>query len=81
MRVGTWRDPWNAEFGRERHLLQVQTGDWVVGQVVKKLKAHRRVRDSMIVVTADHGVAFHPAVPSRGASSFNYPEVMWTPLL
>ena len=44
VRAGTWKDSWNAAFGRERHLLQVQTADYVVGQVVKKLKQHRRLR-------------------------------------
>jgi Sulfatase len=81
VRAGTWKDPWNAAFGRERHLLQVQTADWVVGQVVKKLKRIGAYDDSMIIVTADHGVAFLPHVPSRGAAQLNYPEIMWTPLL
>ncbi len=81
VRAGTWKDSWNATFGRERHLLQVQTADWVVGQVVKKLKRIGAYDDSMIIVTADHGVAFLPGVPSRGASPYNYPEIMWTPLL
>lgn len=81
VRAGTWKDPWNAAFGRERHLLQVQTADWVVGQIVKKLKRIGAYDDSMIILTADHGVAFLPGAPSRGASQLNYPEVMWTPLL
>jgi hypothetical protein len=81
VRVGTWRDSWNAAFGRARHLLQVQTGDWLVGQVVERLEQIGAYDDSLIVVTADHGVAFTPGVPSRGASNLNYAEVMWTPLL
>jgi hypothetical protein len=81
VRAGVWKDPWNALFGRERHLLQVQTSDWVVGQVVEKLKRIGAYDDSMVIVTADHGVAFVPGVPSRGATQLNYPETMWTPLL
>ncbi len=81
VRAGVWKDSWNAAFGRERHLLQVQTADYVVGQVVRKLKQIGAYNDSMIIVTADHGVAFLPGVPSRGASELNYPEIMWTPLL
>lgn len=81
VRAGVWKDPWNALFGRERHLLQVQAADWVVGQVVHKLKRIGAYDDSMIIVTADHGVAFIPGVPSRGAAPLNYPEIMWTPLL
>jgi hypothetical protein len=81
IRTGTWRDPWNAEFGRARHLLQVQTADWVVGRIVDKLQAIGAYDDSLIVVTADHGVAFTPGSPSRGVSSVNYPEIVWTPLI
>jgi hypothetical protein len=81
VRTGVWRDPWNAAFGRTRHLLQVQTADWLVGETVARLKKIGAYDDSMIIVTADHGVAFIPNVASRGASDLNYPEVMWTPLL
>ena len=69
------------DLGRQRHLLQVQTADWVVGEVVQKLKRIGAYDDAMIVVTADHGVSFLPGAPSRGASEVNYPEVMWTPLI
>lgn len=81
VRVGTWRDSWNAAFGRSRHLLQLQTADWIVGRVVDRLRRIGAYDDSMIVVTADHGVAFTPGVASRGASNLNYSEVMWTPLV
>jgi hypothetical protein len=81
VRTGTWKDSWNAAFGRARHLLQVQTSDWVVGQVVERLKRIGAYDDSMIIVTADHGVAFVPGGPSRGASELTYPHIMWTPLL
>jgi hypothetical protein len=81
VRAGTWRDSWNAAFGRTRHLLQVQTADWVVGRIVRRLQAIDAYDDSLIVVTADHGVAFTPGSPSRGVSSLNYPQIVWTPLL
>jgi hypothetical protein len=80
VRIGTWRDSWNASFGRARHLLQVQTTDWVVGQVVRRLKKIGEYDDAMIVVTADHGVAFTPGDRSRGVTTGNYPQIMWTPL-
>ena len=60
--AGKWKDPWNAAFGRERHLLQVQTADWVVGEVVRKLKRIEAYDDAMIVITADHGC---PSSPTR----------------
>jgi arylsulfatase A-like enzyme len=51
-----------------------------VGQVVRRLKQIGEYDDTMIVVTADHGVAFTAGDRSRGVTSSNYPQIMWTPL-
>jgi Sulfatase len=37
--------------------------------------------DSLVVVTADHGLSFTPGAHLRGASAENVHEVAWTPLL
>jgi hypothetical protein len=63
--------------GRQLHLLQVQTSDWLLGQVMRRLKAMNEYDDSLIVVTADHGVAFPYW---RAATEKNYPDLLWTPL-
>jgi hypothetical protein len=75
-----WPNTWNATAGRQRHLLQVQAADQLVGDVIAKLKRIGAYKDSVIVVTADHGVSFAVGSSYRGLSNQNYPEILWTPL-
>jgi hypothetical protein len=63
--------------GRRLQLFQVQATDWFVGQVIDRLQAIGEYDDSLVVVTADHGVAF-PYY--RALTPRNYPDLMWTPL-
>ncbi len=76
-----------AEFGRQRHLLQVQYVDNVLGQVVANLKHRGIYDDSLIVVTADHGAAFtpdqelRPGIESAAFPDQTYEQIMWAPLL
>ncbi len=75
-----WPTAWAAKVGRQRHLLQLQYTDQVLGRMLNKLKQIRAYDNSLVVVTADHGVAFDTAEPVRGVSAKNYAQVMWTPL-
>jgi hypothetical protein len=77
------RDDWPAESARRQHLLQVQATDTVLGQITKKLKSIGAWDDSMVVVTADHGVAFSPLEGIRSVTDQaggNYQQILWTPL-
>ena len=76
-----WPDPGTALIARERHLLQVQATDKMLGQIITKLKSVGGYDDSLIVVTADHGVAFTSGQPNRAVTEQNFPQVMWPPLL
>ncbi|MCB1006320.1 MAG: sulfatase-like hydrolase/transferase, partial [Acidimicrobiales bacterium] len=76
-----WRDQQVADAGRQRHLLQLQHADAVVGDVLDRMEELGTYDESLIVVTADHGVSFLAGEPIRGVSSQNYHQVMWTPLL
>jgi hypothetical protein len=76
-----WTNPSTAAAGRQRHLLQARHADALVGQLVDRLRALDRYDESLIVVTADHGVAFDSGEPVRGLSAANAEQVMWTPLL
>jgi uncharacterized membrane protein YeaQ/YmgE (transglycosylase-associated protein family) len=76
-----WPDPASAMVARERHLLQVQATDTMLGQIVAKLKSVGAYNDSLIVVSADHGVAFTSGQPIRAATDENFSQVMWPPLL
>ena len=78
------KDAWPAESARLQHLLQVQATDAVLGRMIDRIKQVGAWKDSMVVVTADHGVSFTPLQGIRSVTAVdggrNYPEIMWTPL-
>ena len=76
-----WRDQAVADAGRQRHLLQLQHTDALVGAVLGRMEELGTYEESLIVLTADHGVSFLAGHPIRGVSSENYHQVMWTPLI
>ena len=75
-----WSDEVSAEHAYRRHLLQVQAVDTLIGQTVAKLKRLGVYDDTLMIVTADHGVGFRDKEPLRSVSNKNYPDVMWVPL-
>jgi hypothetical protein len=75
-----WADPYFAQAGRQRHLLQVQRTDELLGAMLDRLRALDRYDETLVVVTADHGVAFSEGEPIRGLSPGNAPEILWVPL-
>ncbi len=81
--LGTvWEDvPQLAELGLQRYLLQVQAADRWIGRIVDKLKREGAYDDSLIVLTADHGVAFTAGAPLRKATADNYEQILWVPLM
>jgi Sulfatase len=76
----TWGSAWSAALGHQRHLLQVAAVDRLLGQVVTRLKRIGAYDDSVLVVTADHGVAFGDRVPIRGVSRGDTSQVLWVPM-
>lgn len=81
MAFGGWYSPEIAAAARQRHLLQLQYTDKLLGGILERLKEIDRYDESLIVLTVDHGAAFTHTSPMRGVSEGNYHEVMWTPLL
>ena len=77
---GVWFDDTTAAQGRQRHLVQLQYTDRLVGHLLDELEAADRYDESLIVLTADHGAAFVGGEPMRGVSEANAAQVMWTPL-
>jgi hypothetical protein len=78
-------DPVLAAQAHQRHLLQVGFVDRLLGELLARLRATGLYDPSVIVVTADHGVAFQAGQPVRGLESDHfveaiYPEIMWIPL-
>ncbi len=77
----TWQaDEWPAETARRQHLLQVQATDTVLGRIMDRLKRVGAWDDSLVVVTADHGVSFRPGEGIRSVTRNNYEDILWTPL-
>ncbi len=74
-------DPWVANLERQRHLLQAGYTDRLVGQILEQLDASGAYDDAAIVITADHGIAFHGDPNRRLPSPEAMPELMWTPLI
>jgi hypothetical protein len=76
-----WINQATADAGRLRHLLQVQAADELVGRIVAKLRGIGAYRDSLIVLTADHGIAFTGGAPERGLARENWAQPLWVPML
>ena len=70
-----------ARDSQQRHLLQVQAADTLLGRIVNRLRAIGALDDTMIVATADHGIAFTPGEPARSPAARTLAQVMWTPLI
>lgn len=75
-----WPSEWSTVVGRQRHLLQVQATDTVLGRVMRRLHRIGAWDDSLIVVTADHGIGFSQGDPPRGLATAEIPDIVWTPL-
>src|SRR5690606_15095860 len=73
--------PFFADAARQRHLLQLQRTDALLGRLLDRLDELDRYDESLVVVTADHGVSFTDGEPIRGVSDGNEEQTMWTPLL
>jgi hypothetical protein len=81
-----WTDqPWPPALAHERLLLQAKYTDGLVGQLLDHLDRTGMLDRSVLVVAADHGIAFTPGQPARGLSRRPvppslYPQMLWAPL-
>jgi hypothetical protein len=88
-RGGGRGDRWTDDAGlvdlaRQRHLLQVQYTDQLIGQMIDRLQEEGIWDDAIVVVSPDHGIAYDPGESSRnGYGDFvtpPTPELLWIPL-
>ncbi|HSL59553.1 MAG TPA: sulfatase-like hydrolase/transferase [Acidimicrobiales bacterium] len=75
-----WIDQEHADAARVRHLLQLQRADGLIADLLDRLRAQDALDDALVVVTADHGVAFTADAPIRGVSRATLSETLWSPL-
>ncbi|MBS0262989.1 MAG: sulfatase-like hydrolase/transferase [Planctomycetes bacterium] len=73
-------DEWLVVQRQQRYLLQLQFVDRFIGRLLDRLQTTGLYDDCLLVVTADHGVAFQAAGPRRDLSPQTAPEILSTPL-
>ncbi len=83
LRNGQWWSgtEWEVVQAQQRHLLQTQYADTLLGRLLDELDRLRRFDESLIIVTADHGAAFRRGEPRRAATPTNVIDVSHVPLL
>jgi len=75
-------DEFLARHNEQRYLLQLGFADRLLGRLVRQLKAQGMYDDTMIVVTADHGIAFQAHVDTRRrVNASNVEELTPVPLV
>jgi hypothetical protein len=73
-------DAWLVEQAYQRHQIQAQYVDGIVGQMIDRLKAHHSYDDTLIVVLADHGVAVRPGTGWRTIAPETVGDIAAIPL-
>lgn len=74
-------DPWMPVVLQQRHLLQVGAVDRLIGDLTERLQEQGIYDESLIIITADHGVSFLHANRRRRISEDNVADVMQVPLI
>jgi hypothetical protein len=69
-------------FWHERHLLQAQYTDRLLGVAMDALRDSGLYEQATVLVTADHGISFNPATELRlpNKAQANAAEIAWVPL-
>jgi hypothetical protein len=73
-------DSWALEQAYQRHLLQVEMVDRLVGFLVDHMKSMNLFDPSLIVITADHGASFQANTSRRYPSPANCADIVAVPL-
>jgi hypothetical protein len=73
-------DSWALEQAYQRHLLQVEMVDRLLGDLMGHLKSVNLFDPSLIVITADHGASFRSGISRRHPSPSNYADILSVPL-
>ena len=79
---GTWVGPqWLADQGFQRHLLQTEYADRLLGDLLRRLRETGLYDRALMVVAADHGVSFRAGDRRRRPTPTNVHDVANIPLL
>jgi Sulfatase len=78
---GWWTGPqWQADQAFQRHLLQLEFTDRLLGRLLDRLRAAGLYERALVVVTADHGVGFRAGDRRRAPTPTNLHDVANVPL-
>ncbi len=76
-----WKDDeWVVNRAYQRHLLQISFVDKLVGRLLERLKTQKLFDQSLIVITADHGVSFVSGDNRRRLTDENFQDIVGVPL-
>ena len=79
---GTWTQrQWLVDQSFQRHVLQVQYTDALVGRLLDKLREVGLYDEAVIVLTADHGVSFRAGQPRRRLRPETFPDIALVPFV
>ena len=82
LRNESWLDDeWAAAIRYQRHLLQLQYVDTVVGRLVARLRAAGLYDEALLAVTADHGASLRPGFPFLQAAEASFADIAAVPLI
>ena len=63
--MGWTNDAWLVGQGYQRHILQTQYADTVVGTVIDRLREEGVYNEALVMVVADHGITIGPGVDNQ----------------
>ncbi len=79
--VDVWESEPAAALAQQLLVAQAMWVDSLVGEMTETLKDEGIYDDAVIVVTADHGIAFEVGESIRTPGSENITEIAWVPLI
>jgi hypothetical protein len=74
------KERWPVQLARQRHLLQLQYTDSLLGRVMERLRRVGMFDDALLIVTSDHGLGLHPGRERKVPTFENMHEIYWVPL-
>jgi hypothetical protein len=72
-------NPWLATQAQQQHLLQTRLVDRLLGALVDRLQSESIYERSLLIVTADHGMAFEAGLPKRNPRRRTVGEIAYVP--
>ena len=73
-------DPWPVQQAWQRNLLQLQYADRCINRLLDTLQSHGQLDQSLLVVTADHGMSFVPGASLREPTDQTLPDILPIPM-